>query len=49
VYVFGLVRRGVTPLINAVSVVMLTASMVLVAVSLGFQRGSGGKPAKDAP
>ena len=24
VYVFGLVRRGVTPLINAVSVVMLT-------------------------
>ena len=40
VYVFGLVRRGVTPLINAVSVVMLLASMVLVAVSLGLQRGS---------
>lgn len=40
VYVFGLVRRGVTPLINAVSVVMLVASMVLVAVSLGFQRGA---------
>ena len=40
VYVFGLVRRGVTPLINAVSVVMLVASMVLVAISLGFQRGS---------
>ena len=40
VYVFGLVRRGVTPLINAVSVVMLTASMILVAISLGFQRGS---------
>jgi spermidine/putrescine transport system permease protein len=38
VYVFGLVRRGVTPLINAVSVVMLGASMVLVAVSFGFQR-----------
>jgi spermidine/putrescine transport system permease protein len=40
VYVFGLVRRGVTPLINAVSVVMLLASMVLVAISLGLQRGS---------
>ena len=40
VYVFGLVRRGVTPLINAVSVVMLAASMVLIAVSLGLQRGS---------
>ncbi|MCB1245701.1 MAG: ABC transporter permease [Acidimicrobiia bacterium] len=43
VYVFGLVRRGVTPLINAVSVVMLTASMVLIAVSLVFQRDRGGK------
>ena len=40
VYVFGLVRRGVTPLINAVSVVMLVASMILVAISLGFQRGT---------
>ena len=40
VYVFGLVRRGVTPLINAVSAVMLVASMVLVLVSLGFQRRS---------
>ena len=38
VYVFGLVRRGVTPLINAVSVVMLVASMVLVAISFGLQR-----------
>jgi spermidine/putrescine transport system permease protein len=38
VYVFGLVRRGVTPLINAVSVVMLVASMVLVGISLGLQR-----------
>jgi spermidine/putrescine transport system permease protein len=40
VYVFGLVRRGVTPLINAVSTVMLVASMILVMVSLGFQRRS---------
>jgi spermidine/putrescine transport system permease protein len=40
VYVFGLVRRGVTPLINAVSTVMLVASMLLVGVSLLFQRGN---------
>jgi spermidine/putrescine transport system permease protein len=40
VYVFGLVRVGVTPLINAVSVLMLVASMVLVGISLGFQRGA---------
>ncbi len=38
VYVFGLVRRGVTPLINAVSTVMLTVSMVLVVISLFLQR-----------
>jgi spermidine/putrescine transport system permease protein len=40
VYVFGLVRRGVTPLINAVSTIMLVASMVLIGISLGFQRGA---------
>jgi spermidine/putrescine transport system permease protein len=38
VYVFGLVRRGVSPLINAVSVLMLVASMVLVGASLLVQR-----------
>jgi spermidine/putrescine transport system permease protein len=37
-YVFGLIRRGVTPIINAVSVVMLVASMALVAFSLLAQR-----------
>jgi spermidine/putrescine transport system permease protein len=47
VYVFGLVRRGVTPLINAVSVVMLVASMVLVGISLGLQRGRSGRPAEE--
>lgn len=46
VYVFGLVRRGVTPLINAVSTVMLLASMILVAVSLGLQRGTEAKTAR---
>jgi spermidine/putrescine transport system permease protein len=40
VYVFGLVRRGVTPLINAVSTFMLVASIVLVLSSLGIQRRS---------
>jgi len=44
VYVFGLVKRGVTPLINAVSTVMLVASMLLVFVSLVFQRGDGKVP-----
>ena len=38
VYVFGLVRRGVTPLINAVSTVMLLGSMLLVGLSLVVQR-----------
>jgi spermidine/putrescine transport system permease protein len=41
VYVFGLVRRGVTPLINAVSVLMLVASMMLVLVSLLVSRRQG--------
>lgn len=48
VYVFGLIRRGVTPLINAVSVVMLVASLVLVAGSLAAQRASAGKRRRDA-
>jgi spermidine/putrescine transport system permease protein len=38
VFVFGLIKRQVTPEINAVSTVMLAASMVLVFTSLGFQR-----------
>ncbi len=45
VFVFGMIRRGVTPLINAVSVIMLAASIVLVILSLVTQRlrtdGSG--------
>jgi len=38
VFVFGLIRRGVTPLINAVSVVMLSASVLLVMLSLAVQQ-----------
>ncbi len=44
VFVFGLIRRGVTPLINAVSVVMLAASIALVLASLLLQRRRGGEP-----
>ena len=45
VYVFGLIRKGVTPLINSISVIMLLASMILVALSLVTERarrGGGG-------
>ncbi len=41
VHVFGLIRRGVTPLINAVSVVMLLGSMLLVVLALLVSRLSG--------
>ena len=41
VFVFGLIRRGVTPLINATSVLMLAASIFLVVLSLAFQQFSG--------
>jgi spermidine/putrescine transport system permease protein len=37
VYVFGLIRRSVTPEINAVSTLMVTASMILVLTSLAIQ------------
>jgi spermidine/putrescine transport system permease protein len=45
VYVFGLIRRGVTPLINSVSVVMLIASIALVILSLFVQRSRSGNAA----
>ncbi|MGI9594882.1 MAG: ABC transporter permease, partial [Acidimicrobiales bacterium] len=41
VFVFGLIRKGVTPLINAVSVIMLVASMALVLLSLLTGRARG--------
>lgn len=41
VYVFGLVRRQVSPLINAVSTTMLLASIALIGISLAFQRRAG--------
>jgi spermidine/putrescine transport system permease protein len=44
VRVFGMIKRGVTPKINAVSSVMLAASLLLVVLSLIFRKG--GKDAK---
>lgn len=38
VYVFGSIRRGVSPLINAVSVLMMVGSIVLVLLSLAVSR-----------
>ena len=37
-YVFGMIKRGVTPKINAVSTVMLVGSLLLVALSLILRR-----------
>ncbi len=41
VYVFGMLRKGVTPLVNSVSVVMLAASMAFVMASLVISRATG--------
>jgi spermidine/putrescine transport system permease protein len=49
VYVFGLIRKGVTPLINAVSVVMLLASMGLVVLSLLTDRIRSGDQGPERP
>ena len=38
VYVFSSIRRGVTPELNAISTLMLTASIILVLGSLALQR-----------
>jgi len=38
VYVFGLIKRSLTPEINAMSTVMMAASVALVLASLAFQR-----------
>lgn len=42
VFVFSLIRKGVTPLINATSVIMLAASILLVLLSLAIERLRGG-------
>ena len=42
VYVFSSIRRGVTPELNAISTLMLAASIALVLGSLGLQRRRAG-------
>jgi len=44
VRVYGMIKKGVTPKINAVSTVMLAASLILVFISLIARRGGGEKP-----
>jgi spermidine/putrescine transport system permease protein len=39
VRVFGMIKKGVTPKINAVSTLMLAFSLVLILISLVFRRG----------
>ncbi|MBC8364698.1 MAG: ABC transporter permease [Actinobacteria bacterium] len=46
VYVFGMLRKGVSPLINAVSVVILVASMALVVASLVLERATSSQKGK---
>ena len=37
-YIYSLVRKGVTPEINALSAVLISVSMLLIGLSLVFQR-----------
>ena len=43
VYVFSLIRKGVTPTNNAVTVILLVASLNLVAGSVALQRASAAR------
>jgi spermidine/putrescine transport system permease protein len=43
VYVFGLVKRGVTPKINAISTLMVAFSLILVLISRILQKRGGGE------
>lgn len=47
VRVFGMIKRGVTPKINAVSTLMLAASLLLVVLSLIFRKKGGGETSID--
>jgi len=42
--IYSMVKLGITPEINAISTLLLTASMVLVMTSLFLQRKGGGSP-----
>ena len=43
---FGMLRKGVSPLVNAVSVVILAASMALVVASLVLERATSSQKGK---
>jgi spermidine/putrescine transport system permease protein len=45
VRVFGMIKKGVTPKINAVSTLMVAFSLLLILISLVFRKGGG----KDTP
>jgi len=38
VYVFGMVRMGVTPVVNAVSTLLIAASVIVFAISQVYSR-----------
>jgi spermidine/putrescine transport system permease protein len=44
VRVYGMIKKGVTPKINAVSTLMLAASLLFVIISLIFRKGGDEKP-----
>lgn len=44
VRVFGMIKRGVTPKINAISTLMLGASLLLIVISLVLRRGGDDTP-----
>jgi spermidine/putrescine transport system permease protein len=44
VRVYGMIKKGVTPKINAISTVMLGASLLLVLISLISRKGGEDKP-----
>jgi spermidine/putrescine transport system permease protein len=44
VRVYGMIKKGVTPKINAISTVMLAASLLLVIISLVSRKGGDEKP-----
>ncbi len=43
-YVYGMIKRGITPKINAVSTVMLVGSLLLVFISIFMRRREKGAP-----
>lgn len=49
VYIYGMLRVGVTPEVNAVSTLLLGSSVLIVLIALSSQGGLSKKPAKTKP